>query len=56
MPNDRYCLNFAACTSIFVHTFLYNRKQIWARLRNPKAGGEDIRQRLMRAYKEVPDW
>lgn len=51
-----YGLNFAAVTGIVFHTFLYNRKDIIAKLRDPKAGGEDIHKRLMRSYKDVPDW
>jgi len=49
-------LNFAAVTAIVVHTFLYSRKEIWSRLRDSRAGGEDVHKRLMRSYREVPDW
>lgn len=51
-----YGLNFAAVTGIVVHTFLYNRKEIWSRFKDSRAGGEDVHKRLMRAYREVPDW
>lgn len=51
-----YALSFAAVTALVVHTYLYNRKEIWARLKNASHGGEDIHRRLMRAYPEVPDW
>ena len=51
-----YALSFAAVTAIVVHTYLYNGKEIWAKFKNAKHGGEDIHRRLMRSYKEVPDW
>lgn len=51
-----YALNFAAITAIFVHTGLYNGKEIMAKFRNAKHGGEDIHKRLMNSFKEVPDW
>ncbi|GAA5841775.1 hypothetical protein JCM9279_003104 [Rhodotorula babjevae] len=51
-----YGLNFAAVTAIVMHTFLYSRKEIWSRLKNSRAGGEDVHRRLMRSYREVPDW
>jgi len=51
-----YGLSFAAVTAIVVHTYLYNGKEIWAKFKNSRAGGEDIHKRLMNEYKEVPDW
>ncbi|KAF2718410.1 OPT superfamily oligopeptide transporter [Polychaeton citri CBS 116435] len=51
-----YGLSFAAVTAIIVHTYLYNGKEIWAKFKNSRHGGEDIHKRLMSAYPEVPDW
>ncbi|KAB8290067.1 hypothetical protein EYC80_010393 [Monilinia laxa] len=51
-----YALSFAAVTAIFFHTFLYNGKEIWAKFKNSRSGGEDIHKRLMNHYTEVPDW
>lgn len=51
-----YALNFAAVTAVFVHCALYHGKDIMAKLRDASHGGEDIHKRLMRNYKEVPDW
>ncbi|KAJ5659972.1 hypothetical protein N7507_006423 [Penicillium longicatenatum] len=51
-----YGLSFAAVTAIVLHTYLYNGSEIWARFKDSRHGGEDIHRRLMRAYKEVPDW
>ncbi|KXG47533.1 Oligopeptide transporter OPT superfamily [Penicillium griseofulvum] len=51
-----YGLSFAAVTAIVVHTYLYNGAEIWARLKNAQHGGEDVHRRLMRQYKEVPEW
>ncbi|KAJ5492416.1 Tetrapeptide transporter OPT1/isp4 [Penicillium expansum] len=51
-----YGLSFAAVTAIVVHTYLYNGTEIWARFKNSQHGGEDVHRRLMRQYKEVPEW
>lgn len=51
-----YGLSFAAVTSIVFYTYLYSGKEIWAKFKDAKHGGEDIHKRLMNSYKEVPDW
>ncbi|KAE8357948.1 OPT oligopeptide transporter protein-domain-containing protein [Aspergillus caelatus] len=51
-----YGLGFAAVTAVIVHTYLYNGREIWAKFKNARAGGEDIHRRLMHAYNDVPDW
>lgn len=51
-----YGLSFAAVTSIVFYTYLYSGKEIWAKFKDAKHGGEDIHKRLMSSYKEVPDW
>lgn len=51
-----YAMNFAAITAIFVHTVLYNGKDIVAKFKNAKHGGEDIHKRLMNNFTDVPDW
>ncbi|KAK6905031.1 OPT family small oligopeptide transporter [Kwoniella mangroviensis CBS 8507] len=51
-----YGLSFAAVTAVVVYTVLYNGKEIWAKFKDAKHGGEDIHKRLMASYKEVPDW
>lgn len=51
-----YALNFAAVVSIFFHCFLYHGKDIYQKVRDSRAGGQDIHRRLMQNYKEVPDW
>ena len=51
-----YGLSFAAVTAMVVHTYLYNGSEIWAKFKNSRHGGEDIHKRLMKSYKEVPDW
>ncbi|OAA58931.1 Oligopeptide transporter OPT superfamily [Niveomyces insectorum RCEF 264] len=51
-----YALSFAAVTSIVFYTYLYNGKEIYAKFKNARHGGEDIHKRLMNSYKEVPDW
>lgn len=51
-----YALNFAAVIAIFTHCYLYHGKDIWQKLKNQRAGGEDIHKRLMNNFKEAPDW
>lgn len=50
-----YALNFAAVGAIFVHSFLYNGKDIYHKLLDASNGGEDIHRKIMKKYKEVPD-
>lgn len=50
-----YGLSFAAVTAMVVHTYLYNGREIWAKFKNSRAGGEDVHRRLMHSYPEVPD-
>ena len=51
-----YGLSFAAVTAIIVHTYLYHGKEIWAKFKDSRHGGEDIHKRLMNKYPEVPEW
>ena len=51
-----YGLSFAAVTAIIVHTYLYHGKEIWAKFKDSRHGGEDVHKRLMNAYPEVPEW
>ncbi|CAB16254.1 Glutathione transporter Pgt1 [Schizosaccharomyces pombe] len=49
-------LNFAAVTAIFTHCALYNGKDIWQRLWKESGKDECIHRKLMRNYKEAPQW
>ena len=51
-----YGASFAAITSILVHTLLYERNVVWARFKDSRVEDEDVHRRLMRKYKEVPEW
>lgn len=51
-----YGLSFAAITSTFVHTILFDRQDIWYYWKNSRKEPDDIHMRLMKRYKEVPDW
>lgn len=51
-----YALSFAATIAIFVHCWLYHRKDIVAKIRDRLHGGADIHTRLyLQNYKECPD-
>ncbi|GMM36244.1 hypothetical protein DASC09_035690 [Saccharomycopsis crataegensis] len=49
-----YGLSFAAITATIVHTLLFHSKDIMKQLKSKEK--EDVHNRLMRAYKECPDW
>ncbi|KAJ3574619.1 hypothetical protein NP233_g1653 [Leucocoprinus birnbaumii] len=51
-----YGAAFAAFPSVFVHTFLWFRKDIVKRFRSTLRDERDIHSRLMLSYTEVPMW
>ncbi|KAJ3513061.1 hypothetical protein NLJ89_g3166 [Agrocybe chaxingu] len=51
-----YGIAFAAFPAVFVHTFLWFRKDIVRRFRNTLKDERDIHSRLMQYYPEVPMW
>jgi OPT family small oligopeptide transporter len=51
-----YGLSFAAISSLIVYTYLHNGKQIWQQYRNSTNEKPDIHMKLMRKYKEAPQW
>ncbi|KAF8168231.1 OPT oligopeptide transporter [Crassisporium funariophilum] len=51
-----YGIAFAAFPAVFVHTFLWFRKDIVRRFRNSLKDERDVHSRLMQYYPEVPMW
>jgi OPT family small oligopeptide transporter len=51
-----YGMSFAAITSTVMHTLLFDGKDILYYWRNSRNEPDDIHMRLMKRYKEVPDW
>jgi hypothetical protein len=51
-----YLLSFALSTCALVHTALYHGKSLIDGLRKIKVENDDIHAKLMRNYREVPDW
>jgi len=51
-----YGLSFAAISSLIVYTYLHNGKQIWRQYRNSTNEKPDIHMKLMRKYREAPQW
>jgi OPT family small oligopeptide transporter len=47
---------FAAFPSVFVHTFVWFRKDIMRRFRHTLKDEQDVHSRLMQYYPEVPAW
>lgn len=51
-----YGLSFAAIASLVVYTYLHHGKLIWRQYKNSTTEKPDIHMKLMRKYKEAPDW
>ncbi|KAH8200631.1 hypothetical protein TruAng_005168 [Truncatella angustata] len=51
-----YGLSFATLISTVVHVGLFYGKDIWARFRNVRFEDADVHLKLMRRYKECPEW
>ena len=51
-----YGLSFALATSVLVHTALYHGPSIVKRYKAARGADDDIHSKLMRNYREVPDW
>ncbi|TFK41282.1 OPT oligopeptide transporter [Crucibulum laeve] len=51
-----YGISFASFPSVFVHTFLWFRKDIMRRFRSSLKDERDVHSRLMQYYPEVPAW
>ncbi|XVE55645.1 hypothetical protein DITRI_Ditri03aG0175100 [Diplodiscus trichospermus] len=51
-----YGIGFAAIISTLSHVAVFNGKEICAQLRASFKGKEDIHTRLMKKYKNIPDW
>ncbi|KAI8321886.1 OPT family small oligopeptide transporter [Martensiomyces pterosporus] len=51
-----YGQGLATLGAIISHTILYHGRDIVKRFKDARSGEDDIHARLMRAYKEVPDW
>lgn len=51
-----YAMSFAALTSIIFHICLYNGQEIIQRFKLAKNQDSDVHLRLMRKYRESPEW
>ena len=51
-----YGLSFAGIAAVIVHTVLYHGQEIYDRAKVSNADEEDVHTRLMRKYREAPDW
>ncbi|KAK4489972.1 hypothetical protein RD792_000626 [Penstemon davidsonii] len=51
-----YALNFATVVATLTHVALFNGKEILARYRASHRGKQDIHTRLMKKYKDIPNW
>ena len=51
-----YLLAFALSTCVIVHTLLYHGRTLLHGLKRMRIEKDDIHAKLMRNYREVPDW
>ena len=51
-----YGLSFATLSSLVVYVFIHHREQIVGQFKNSKDEKPDIHMKLMRKYKEAPEW
>lgn len=51
-----YGVSFATISAIVVHTALYNGKEIWERFKLARNQDADIHLKMMRKYKDSPEW
>lgn len=51
-----YGLSFAALTASIVHTMIFHGKEVWYRFKASRNQEPDVHMRLMKMYKEAPDW
>ncbi len=56
LPSLSYGLGFAALTSTIVHVALFYGKDIWERSRSLKSEEADVHLKMMRKYREAPQW
>lgn len=51
-----YGVSFATISAIVVHTILYNGKEIWERMKLARNQDADVHLKMMRKYKDSPEW
>jgi hypothetical protein len=51
-----YLLAFSLSTCVIVHTALYHGYQLYSGIRKIRIKEDDIHTKLMKNYKEVPNW
>ncbi|SCU93362.1 LAME_0F03532g1_1 [Lachancea meyersii CBS 8951] len=51
-----YGLSFASMTATIMHAAMFHGRDIWAALRRKDVEKEDVHNRLMKQYKDVPHW
>ncbi|KAG8415522.1 hypothetical protein J3458_009364 [Metarhizium acridum] len=51
-----YGLGFAALISTIMHIILFYGRDVWSRAKNSQHDEPDVHMKLMRKYKEAPEW
>ena len=51
-----YGLSFATISAVIVHTAIFHGSDLWLRVKNMRTDEDDVHLRMMRKYKDVPQW
>jgi len=51
-----YGLSFAAVAAVIVHVSLYHGPEIWVQFKLARNQEDDVHMRLMKKYRDAPDW
>ncbi|KAK3176727.1 hypothetical protein OEA41_008052 [Lepraria neglecta] len=51
-----YGLSFATISAVIVQTAIFHGPDLWKRIRSMRTDEEDVHYRMMRKYKDVPQW
>jgi OPT family small oligopeptide transporter len=51
-----YGVSFGALSSIIMHTFMFHRDEIWERAKLARNQDADVHLKMMKKYKDTPDW
>jgi OPT family oligopeptide transporter len=51
-----YGLSFAAVAAVIVHVVLYHGKEIWQQFKLARHQEDDVHMKMMKKYRDAPDW
>jgi OPT family oligopeptide transporter len=51
-----YGLSFGTITAVIVHVYLFYGSELWRQFKESLNQEDDVHMKLMKAYKQAPDW